>query len=287
MTPNKKTGTLRRLLRTPKGVVGVILITSLIAASLFAPFVTSHSPSKQHLRYRNSPPLTVLADGSGRFLLGTDQLGRDMFTRILYGTRISILIALAAVLLSGVVGVALGVISGFLGGWIETLIMRLVDIQLSLPLFLVAMIWISFSSPSLINIVAVIAIWTWTQYARVARASTLTLRETGFVEASQSMGASKLWIVIKHILPNILAPALVIASLQFGRAIILEATLSFLGVGLQPPTPALGVMIASGRQYVDTAWWLATLPGIVIMLLVLGANFVGDALRDVWDPKLR
>jgi len=287
MTPNRKTGTLRRLLRTPKGVVGVILIASLIAASLLAPFVTSHTSSKQHLRYRNSPPLTVLADGSGRFLLGTDQLGRDLLTRILYGTRISILIALAAVLLSGVVGVALGVISGFLGGWIETLIMRLVDIQLSLPLFLVAMIWISFSSPSLINIVAVIAIWTWTQYARVARASTLTLRETGFVEASQSMGASKLWIVTKHILPNILAPALVIASLQFGRAIILEATLSFLGVGLQPPTPALGVMIASGRQYVDTAWWLATLPGIVIMLLVLGANFVGDALRDVWDPKLR
>jgi peptide/nickel transport system permease protein len=287
MTRSKKTSTFRRLLRTSKGAVGVVLITVLVASSLFAPIITSHSASKQHLRYRNSPPLTALADGSGRFLLGTDQLGRDMLTRMLYGTRISILIALAAVLLSGVVGVTLGVLSGFLGGWIETLIMRLVDIQLSLPLFLVAMIWISFSSPSLMNIVAVIAIWTWTQYARVARASTLTLRETGFVEASQSMGASKLWIIIRHILPNILAPALVIASLQFGRAIILEATLSFLGVGLQPPTPALGVMIASGRQYVDTAWWLATLPGIVIMLLVLGANFVGDALRDVWDPKLR
>ncbi|MCK4570650.1 ABC transporter permease [Candidatus Bipolaricaulota bacterium] len=287
MKRSKKFDTFRRLLSTPKGVVGVLLISILVVSSLVAPYITAHNPSKQNLRYRNSPPLTELADGSGLFILGTDQLGRDMLTRILYGTRISVLIALAAVFISGVIGVTLGVVSGFVGGWVETLIMRFVDIQLSLPLFLVAMIWISFSSPALINIIAVIAIWTWTQYARVARASTLSLRETGFVEASRSMGASQLWILAKHILPNILAPVLVIASLQFGRAIILEATLSFLGVGLQPPTPALGVMIASGRQYVDTAWWLATLPGVVIMLLVLGANFVGDVLRDVWDPKLR
>ena len=287
MKRDKKLDTLRRLLRTPKGVVGIVLISVLVASSLLAPFISPRDPLKQNLRYRNSPPLTALTDGSGRFYLGTDPLGRDMLSRILHGTRISVLIALAAVVISGVVGVTLGVASGFIGGWVETLIMRLVDIQLSLPLFLVAMIWIAFSSPALINIIAVIAIWTWTQYARVVRASTLSLRDTGFVEASRSMGASNLWIVVKHILPNILAPVLVIASLQFGRAIILEATLSFLGVGLQPPTPALGVMIASGRQYVDTAWWLATLPGIVIMLLVLGANFVGDALRDVWDPKLR
>ena len=287
MKRDNRSDTLRRVLGTPKGIVGVLLIVTLVASSLLAPLISPRDPLKQNLRYRNSPPLTELADGSGRFLLGSDQLGRDMFSRILHGTRISVLIALAAVGIAGVVGVALGVISGFVGGWVETVIMRLVDIQLSLPLFLVAMIWISFSSPALINIIAVIAIWTWTQYARVARASTLSLRETGFVEAARSMGASGTWIVIKHILPNILAPVLVIASLQFGRAIILEATLSFLGVGLQPPTPALGVMIASGRQYVDTAWWLATLPGVVIMLLVLGANFVGDTLRDVWDPKLR
>ena len=287
MKRDNRLDTLRRLLRSPKGIVGMVLIVGLVLGSLLAPVISPRDPLKQNLRYRNSPPLTVAADGSGRFVLGTDQLGRDMLSRVLYGTRISVLIALAAVGIAGVIGVALGVISGFVGGWVETLIMRLVDIQLSLPLFLVAMIWISFSSPSLINIIAVIAIWTWTQYARVARASTLSLRETGFVEAARSMGASGPWIIVKHILPNILAPALVIASLQFGRAIILEATLSFLGVGLQPPTPALGVMIASGRQYVDTAWWLATLPGVVIMLLVLGANFVGDTLRDVWDPKLR
>ncbi len=279
--------TLRRLVKTPKGLIGLLLVGVLIGCSVLAPMISPFDPLKQSLRHRNRPPLTTVDPNGGRFLLGSDQLGRDMLSRILHGTRISVLIALAAVGISGVVGVALGVTSGFVGGWVETVIMRLVDIQLSLPLFLVAMIWISFSGPALINIVVVIAIWTWTQYARVARASTLSLRETGFVEASRSMGASGLWIVTRHILPNIIAPALVIASLQFGRAIILEATLSFLGVGLQPPTPALGVMIASGRQYVDTAWWLATAPGAIIMLLVLGANFVGDALRDVWDPKLR
>jgi len=287
MTRDRGHNTLRRLIGTPKGLIGLILISALLIAALLAPWIVPFDPLKQNLRYRNSPPLTTLGDGGARFLLGTDQLGRDMLSRILHGTRISVLIALAAVVISGLVGIVLGVVSGFFGGWIESVIMRLVDIQLSLPLFLVAMIWISFSGPALGNIIAVIAIWTWTQYARVARASALSLRRTGFVEAARSMGASNLRILTKHILPNLLAPVLVIASLQFGRAIILEATLSFLGVGLQPPTPALGVMIASGRQYVDTAWWLATAPGIVIMLLVLGANFVGDALRDVWDPRLR
>jgi len=279
--------TVIRLLKKPKGSIGITIVSVLIIVALVAPSICSHDPFQQNLRYRNSPPLTGLSGEGEQFLLGTDQLGRDMLSRILYGTRISALIALAAVVISGFVGLTLGVLSGFIGGWFETLVMRLVDVQLSLPLFLVAMIWLAFSRPSLANIIAIIAVWTWTQYARVARACTLSLRETGFVEAARSMGASRGWIMLRHVLPNILAPSLVIASLQFGRAIILEATLSFLGVGLQPPTPALGVMIASGRQYVDTAWWLATLPGVVIMLLVLGANFVGDALRDVWDPRLR
>jgi peptide/nickel transport system permease protein len=210
-----------------------------------------------------------------------------MLSRILYGTRVSVLIASIAVVIAGVIGVALGVISGYMGGHLEAVVMRLVDIQLSLPLFLIAMIWIAFTEPSLMNIIFVIALWTWTQYARVARASTLIIKKAGFVEAARGLGMPTYLILLRHVLPNVVAPAIVIGSLQFGRAIILEATLSFLGVGLQPPTPALGVMIASGRQYVDTAWWLATMPGIMIMLLVLGSNFIGDTLRDIWDPKLR
>jgi len=285
--PSKtKDTTLIRMLRRPKGFIGLTLVLSLALASLLAPFIAPHDPLKQNLRWRNSPPGSGPTPDGKYFLLGTDQLGRDMLTRILYGVRVSIVVALAAVFISGIVGSVLGIVSGFLGGIVDTVIMRLVDIQLSLPLFLIAMVWIAFTSPSLANIVAVIAIWTWTQYARVARASTLSIRNMDFVEAARATGASALWILFKHIRPNVIAPVIVIASLQFGRAIILEATLSFLGVGLQPPTPALGVMVANGRQYIDTAWWQATMPGVVIMLLALGANFLGDTLRDVWDPRL-
>ena len=214
-------------------------------------------------------------------------MSRDMVSRTLYGLRVSLLVAAVAVVLGGVVGTSLGVLSGYVGGTLDAFVMRLVDIQLSLPLILIAMIWIAFTKPSLLNIIIVISFWTWTQYARVTRAHTMSVKESGYIEAARATGAAQYRILFRHVLPNILSSVLVIASLQFGRAIILEATLSFLGVGLQPPAPALGVMIASGRQYVDIAWWLATLPGIVIMLLVLGTNLVGDTLRDVWDPKLR
>jgi len=288
MTRKGRRNALIRVLRKPKGTIGILLLITLISMAILAPYIAPHSPLKQDLRMRNSPPGSRSVAAEGKFfLLGTDQLGRDLFSRILHGMRVSLLVAAIAVTISGVIGTFLGILSGYVGGVLDVLIMRLVDIQLSLPLILIAMIWIAFTKPSLVNIIAVIAFWTWTQYARVARASTLSVKESGFIEAARAMGASMPWVLVKHVLPNIFASVLVIASLQFGRAIILEATLSFLGVGLQPPTPALGVMIASGRQYVDTAWWLATMPGIVIMLLVLGANFLGDTLRDVWDPKLR
>lgn len=278
---------LTRILRKPKGAIGVLLLVTLFLAAILASYIAPQNPLKQNLRLRNSPPRSQsVADGK-YFLLGTDQLGRDLFARILHGVRVSLLVALAAVIISGIVGTSLGVMSGYAGGALDAFIMRLVDIQLSLPLILIAMIWIAFTKPSLANIIIVIAFWTWTQYARVTRASTLSVKETQFIEAARAVGVPVYRILIRHVLPNIISSAIVIATLQFGRAIILEATLSFLGLGLQPPTPALGVMIASGRQYMDTAWWLATFPGIAIMLLVLGANFLGDTIRDVWDPKLR
>jgi peptide/nickel transport system permease protein len=278
---------LTRILRKPKGAIGVLLLVTLFLAAILASYIAPQNPLKQNLRWRNSPPRSQsVADGK-YFLLGTDQLGRDLFARILHGVRVSLLVALAAVIISGIVGTSLGVMSGYAGGALDAFIMRLVDIQLSLPLILIAMIWIAFTKPSLANIIIVIAFWTWTQYARVTRASTLSVKETQLIEAARAVGVPVYRILIRHVLPNIISSAIVIATLQFGRAIILEATLSFLGLGLQPPTPALGVIIASGRQYMDTAWWLATFPGIAIMLLVLGANFLGDTIRDVWDPKLR
>ena len=276
-----------RVLRKPKGLIGISLLVALILLAVLAPYVATRDPLQQNLRWRNSPPASRLGDAGQLSLLGTDQLGRDMFSRTLYGLRVSLLVAAVAVVLGGVVGTSLGVLSGYVGGTLDAFVMRLVDIQLSLPLILIAMIWIAFTKPSLLNIIVVISFWTWTQYARVTRAHTMSVKESGYIEAARATGAAQYRILFRHVLPNILSSVLVIASLQFGRAIILEATLSFLGVGLQPPAPALGVMIASGRQYVDIAWWLATLPGIVIMLLVLGTNLVGDTLRDVWDPKLR
>ena len=276
-----------RVLRKPKGLIGISLLVALILLAILAPYVATRDPLQQNLRWRNSPPASRLGDAGQLSLLGTDQLGRDMFSRTLYGLRVSLLVAAVAVVLGGVVGTSLGVLSGYVGGTLDAFVLRLVDIQLSLPLILIAMIWIAFTKPSLLNIIIVISFWTWTQYARVTRAHTMSVKESGYIEAARATGAAQYRILFRHVLPNILSSVLVIASLQFGRAIILEATLSFLGVGLQPPAPALGVMIASGRQYVDIAWWLATLPGIVIMLLVLGTNLVGDTLRDVWDPKLR
>ncbi len=276
-----------RVLRRPKGFVGVLLLVGLLLLSLLAPYLVSRGPLEQNLRWRNQPPLSRLGDERQLSLLGTDQLGRDMLARILHGMRVSLLVAAVAVGIGGLIGTTLGVIGGYLGGFLDALIMRAVDIQLSLPLILIAMIWIAFTTPSLMNIILVIALWTWTQYARVARAQTMSLRAAGFVEAARAIGAPSSYILVRHIVPNVFSSVLVIASLQFGRAIILEATLSFLGVGLQPPTPALGVMIAGGRQYVDIAWWLSALPGVAIMMLVLGTNFLGDTLRDVLDPRLR
>lgn len=287
MTRRSAHGSLARVLRKPKGLVGISLLIALLLLAALAPYVATRDPLQQNLRWRNSPPGSRLGDASEFSLLGTDQLGRDMFSRTLYGLRVSLLVAAIAVALGGVIGTSLGVLSGYVGGTLDAIVMRIVDIQLSLPLILIAMIWMAFTRPSLLNIIIVISFWTWTQYARVTRAHTMSVREFGYIEAARATGAAQHRILFRHVLPNVFSSVLVIASLQFGRAIILEATLSFLGVGLQPPTPALGVMIASGRQYVDIAWWLATLPGIVIMLLVLGTNLIGDTLRDVWDPKLR
>ncbi|MEN6369262.1 MAG: ABC transporter permease [Thermotogota bacterium] len=279
-------GTLVRLLRTPKGAVGLILVASFIILGLLAPVISPTNPQKQNISLRNRPPLFHAADGRV-YLLGTDELGRDLLTRTLFGVRLSLLIGFCAVACSGTIGVFLGVLSGFQGGVIDFVVMRAVDAQLSIPLILLAMMWIAFTKPSLPNVLAVIILAGWVQYARPIRAMTLTLRSSGFVEAAHAIGVPRWRIYLRHILPNVLPLAVVISTLQLAGAILMEGSLSFLGVGLQPPAAALGLMVNSGRRYIDTAWWICTFPGLALMLIVLGVYFMGDALRDTLDPKLR
>jgi peptide/nickel transport system permease protein len=200
---------------------------------------------------------------------------------------VSLLVGATVVILGSSIGVTLGVLAGFLGGWPERLIMRLVDIQLAFPLILLAISIVAVLGPNLSNLIAALVLTGWVSYARIMRSETLSLREHDFTKAAQALGAGSWRIAFRHILPNIVAPATVVATLELARVIILEASLSFLGLGIQPPTPSWGRMLADGRDFVATAWWLATFPGLAIMLLVLSVNLVGDWLRDYLDPKLR
>jgi peptide/nickel transport system permease protein len=279
-------GTLVRLLRTPKGAIGLALVGTFVLLAILAPVISPASPQKQNISIRNRPPFSHTSDGRVS-LLGTDELGRDLLTRTLFGIRLSLLIGFCAVVCSGTIGVLLGMLSGFRGGLVDFIVMRAVDVQLSIPLILLAMMWIAFTSPSLGNVFTVIVIAGWVQYARPIRAMTLSLRLSGFVEAARAAGTPQWRIYLRHILPNILPLAIVISTLQLAGAILMEGSLSFLGVGLQPPTTALGLMVNSGRRYIDTAWWICTFPGLALMFIVLGVYLLGDALRDTLDPKLR
>ena len=273
-----------KMLGSRGALVALVLFALLTVLALASPWLARFEPDTVQLALRNKPPATVGADGA-RYLLGTDFLGRDVLTRLLYGLRISLVVGFSSIALGTVIGVALGVIAGFFGGRLDSLIMRLVDIQLSFPTILIAIAWVAFIGPSLLSIIAIIALTSWVEYARVTRGSTLAVREQAFVEGAFAVGLPVLAVLRRHILPNVLSPIIVVATLQLGRAIILESTLSFLGLGIQPPTPSLGGMLADGRRYLDTAWWVATMPGVAIMIVVLGANLLGDSLRDLLDPR--
>jgi peptide/nickel transport system permease protein len=214
-------------------------------------------------------------------------LGRDLLSRIVYGSRVSLVVGFAAVSIGGVLGIALGVVAGFFGGPSDEIIMALADMQLAFPTILLAIAIIAVLGPSFTNLVIVIGISGWVTYARVARGQVLSLREKEFVEAIRAQGGSRLRIIWRHILPNILAPLIVVATLDLARTIILESTLSFLGLGVQPPTPSWGGMLSDGREYLLSAWWIATFPGVALMLTALSFNRLGDWVRDVTDPRLR
>ncbi len=263
-----------------------ILLFFLVIPAVFAPLVAPHDPLKGSLSKRLKPPAWA-EGGSIEYPLGTDKMGRDLLSRMIYGARISLLVSFMTVIVGGSMGTALGLISGYFGGKIDTLIMRLVDITLSLPTILLALVLVSALGPSFGTVITVIALIIWARYARQARAETLTVREQDFVARARVAGASHTRIMLRYIFPNIVNTLVVLATLQVGSIILLESTLSFLGVGIPRPTPAWGVMVADGRELIVTAWWVSMFPGIGIMLTVLSLNLFGDWLRDHLDPKLK
>jgi len=262
--------------------VFVLVILCILLIAIFAPFVTSHDPNYQNLLARLKPP--GYSTGSRFYLLGTDELGRDLLTRIVYGARISLLVAFLSVSISLIFGVLIGMVAGYFRGFLEVLIMRMADIFLSIPAILLAILTVAVLGPSLLNLVLVLAFTRWPRYTRVAYAQTLSVAGSLYIKSSAYSGASNTRILMRHILPNILAPLIVLATLEFGLMILFEGGLSFLGLGVQPPMPSWGSILSVGRNYISSAWWIVTLPGICLFVVVLSVNVLGDFLRDKFDP---
>jgi peptide/nickel transport system permease protein len=265
-----------------------LLILGIIAfVAVFADLLAPHDPQVGSLAARFHPPFW-LAGGSTDYLLGTDQLGRDVLSRLIFGARVSMVVGFTAVIFAGVVGTTLGIISGYLGGWVDQVIMRVVDAWLALPALSFAIFLAAIVGPSEMNIVIILGLVFWTRYARIVRGEVLSLKEREFVRLAIVAGCSKWTIMRRHILPNVVNSAIVLASLMLGVVIIAEASLSFLGVGVPPPKPAWGVMLSDGKQGLMVGyWWLTVFPGCCIMLMVLSSNLLGDWLRVKLDPQLR
>jgi peptide/nickel transport system permease protein len=265
-----------------------VLILGLIAlVAIFANFLAPHNPEIGSLTARFKPPFWQTG-GSTKYLLGTDQLGRDVLSRLIFGARVSMIVGFTAVIFAGTVGTTLGIISGYLGGWVDQVIMRVTDTWLALPGLMFAIFLAAIVGPSMWNIVIILSLVYWTRYARVIRGEVLSLKEREFVRLAIVAGCSKWTIMYRHILPNVINSAIVIGTLMLGVVIITEASLSFLGVGVPPPQAAWGLMLSDGKQSLMVGrWWLSVLPGCCIMLMVLSANILGDWLRVKLDPQLR
>jgi len=286
MRSGGEAGALRRWRRRyPTIAIGGILLGLVVFASVLAPALTSYDPVKPSFSQRLAPPWGL--GGTRAHLLGTDNLGRDILARLLHGGRISLALALTAVAIAGVVGVVVGLAASWGGGATDAVIMRVADVQLAFPVIMLAIAIVAVVGTSPLTLVGVLALSGWVLYARTIRAHVLTIRDLDYIDAAAMLGASDLRIILRHVLPNTVAPILVIGSSQFATMVLLESGLSFLGMGIQAPLPSWGSMLAEGRDYLSNAWWLATAPGLVIALVVLGANLLGDGLRDLLDPTLR
>jgi peptide/nickel transport system permease protein len=271
-------------------VLAIVFLTLLVMCAVFADMLAQADPNRQNLVLRLQPPMTeVEINGEPfRFVLGSDGLGRDVLSRLIYGSRISLLVGLAAVLLGGIIGILFGVLGGYFSGFLDDAVMRLADVQLAFPFILLAIMVLVILGPGLANLVVVLAIGQWVVYARIARAETIAQKRRDYVESSRAVGVQHRRILSHAILPNILAPLVVIASFNVAAVILAEASLSFLGLGVPPEVPTWGGMLAESRdQLLGGYWWLAVFPGVAIMLTVLSLNILGDWLRDFLDPRLR
>lgn len=268
---------------SPIAVVGALLLAGAVLASALAPLLVASDPVKPSFSRRLAPPWGL--GGTSAYPLGTDNLGRDILARLLHGGRTSLALAAASVIIAAAVGIVVGLAAGSGGERLDALLMRAADVQLAFPVIMLAIAIVAVVGTSPASLIGVLALSGWVLYARTVRASVLTIRRLEYVEAAYTLGASDLRIIGRHILPNIIAPILVLGSSQFATMVLLESGLSFLGMGIQAPLPSWGLMLAEGRDYLSNAWWLATIPGLAISLVVLGANLLGDGLRDLLDPR--
>ena len=273
--------------RYPLFAIALLLVVLVIPA-IFADWIAPHDPKLGTLSTRLLPP-AWMEGGSSEYLLGTDRVGRDILSRIMHGARVSVVIAGIAIFIAGVVGTTLGIAAGYWGGWVDALVMRLVDISLSIPIILLALVIVAATKPSIFNVILVLVLLLWSRYARLVRGETLAVRVQDFIARARVSGASHRRIMLRHVFPNVFNSIIVLATLNVGFVIILEATLSFLAVGIPPPQPAWGLMVADGRVLIASqgGWWVSLFPGLAIMLVVLCMNLLGDWLRDRLDPKQR
>ncbi|HJT24063.1 MAG TPA: nickel transporter permease [bacterium] len=264
----------------PLIVWGGVLVLVLILVALTCQWIAPYDPDNQVLADRLLPP-------SWHHWMGTDQYGRDILSRMFYGSRISLAVGLVAVSIYVLIGTTVGSVAGYYGGWVDGLLMRITDIFLCIPTFLLILMVIAFVGPSIVNIMVVIGLTSWTDVARLVRGEILVLKEREFIQAARVIGMKDSRIILKHLLPNAIGPVLVVATLGIGGAILVESALSYLGLGVQPPTPSWGNMLEEGKEHLTDAWWLITFPGLAIFLTVLGYNLLGEGLRDLLDPRLR
>ncbi|MBG9654525.1 ABC transporter permease [Cytobacillus firmus] len=273
--------------KNPAGVAGIILVVLSVSAALFAQWIAPFDPSKANLTSRLVPPSWADETGESIFFLGADQVGRDLLSRIIHGAKISLMVGFFGVIISMIIGTVLGLISGFFGKWLDDFIMRVADIQLAFPFMLFAIVIMSVLGTGIWKIIIILGLTYWVGFARLIRGEVISLKEQEYVQAAKAIGGTNFTIIRKHILPNVMSSILVLGTMYIAEFILLEASLTFLGLGVDPTIPSWGGMLADSRNYVTSAWWTATFPGIAIMLTVLGFNLLGDWLRDRFDPNMK